>query len=85
MLQLMGEGEVPRRIIGVAGNVRHFSPEDIPKPEVYLLYGQTASPAAQPMRIVLRPRVRAALGRTPPRGGTGARTTGTRWTYPSGL
>jgi putative ABC transport system permease protein len=51
-------GELPRRIIGVVANVRHSGPQSAPKPEVYLLYGQTAP---QPLRIVLRPRAAAAL------------------------
>jgi putative ABC transport system permease protein len=51
-------GDVPRRIIGVVGNVRHSGPLWAPKPEVYLLYGQTPP---QPLRIVLRPRPSAIL------------------------
>ncbi|MPY87200.1 MAG: FtsX-like permease family protein [Luteitalea sp.] len=51
-------GERPRRIIGVVGNVRHSGPLWAPKPEVYLLYGQTAP---NPLSIVLRPRASATL------------------------
>jgi predicted lysophospholipase L1 biosynthesis ABC-type transport system permease subunit len=54
-------GESPRRIIGVVGNVRQHGPEHAPRPEVYLLYGQTAAEPTLPLRIVLRPRSSAAL------------------------
>jgi hypothetical protein len=45
--------ELPRRVIGVVGNVRHSGPLWAPMPEVYVLYGQAAP---HPLRIVLRPR-----------------------------
>jgi len=55
-LQTMGE--LPRRIIGVVGNVRHSGPRSAPRPEAYVLYGQAAP---HPLRIVLRPRPSALL------------------------
>jgi predicted permease len=51
--------ELPRRIIGVVGNVRHSGPLRPPRPEVYLLYGQIAP--LNPLRIVFRPRSSAVL------------------------
>jgi putative ABC transport system permease protein len=56
LLQTMGSGELPRRIIGVVGNVRHSGPRWAPEAELFVLHGQTDS---SPLRIVLRPRASA--------------------------
>ena len=57
LLQMIDE--VPRRIIGVVGNVRHSGPRSTVKAEAYELYGQTARP--HPLRIGRRPRSSAVL------------------------
>jgi putative ABC transport system permease protein len=50
--------DVPRQVIGIVGNVRHYGPRTAPDPEIYLLYGQRPP---EPLTMVIRTREGAGL------------------------